>query len=65
MERSYKELVVFELVGNSGDLECLNDIGGSGECEKTMSKDGKDGKDDVSGMGFGILGGGLMVDEDR
>ncbi|MEC8882930.1 MAG: hypothetical protein VX737_06620 [Pseudomonadota bacterium] len=65
MERSYREKNMFELVENREHLECLNRTGGSGECEKTMSKDGKDGKDDVSGVGFGILGGRLMVDENQ
>lgn len=32
-----------------------------GECEKTMSKDGKDGKDDVSDLCGGYFGGLLLV----
>ena len=31
------------------------------ECEKTMSKDGKDGKDDVSGLIGGCNFGGLLL----
>lgn len=31
------------------------------ECEKTLSKDGKDGKDDVSGLIGGCNFGGLLL----
>ena len=65
MERKYKEAIMFELIESSTDSGCLSRTGGSGECGKTMSKDGKDGKDDVSGMGFGMLGGRLIVDDGR
>lgn len=32
-----------------------------GDCEKTMSKDGKDGKDDVSDLCAGYFGGLLLL----
>jgi hypothetical protein len=63
MEKISKERVVFEL--NQCNKSHKNRgylwISGGG-CEKTMSKDGKDGKDDVSGVGIGLMGGALWLD---
>lgn len=54
---------MFEFEFDKNKPDCFSKILDSGECEKTMSKDGKDGKDDTSSMGFGCIGDEIVIDK--